>query len=162
MFFWVVVVVVVLVRGVMILDTRAGRRPIGSRIGMNIDSAVSPSAAPGGSTDNDGVRTPSKSRPCPAKGHERRPDKYAGGEMDRETNYNPGSRRGENDRRAIDRNVEVGWIYRNNLDISARIDHVSVGGRSQIAVAICLLPHSLDSVHHVGSLREHRIAQGLC
>ena len=105
---------------------------------MNIASAISPSAAPGGSADDNGVRTPSKSRPCPAKGNERRPDKYAGGEMDRETNHNPGSRRGKNDRRAIDGNVEEGRIHRKNLDISPRIDHVIVGVRPQITVAIRL------------------------
>ena len=102
----------------MILDTRARRWPIGTRIGMNICSAIHPGAAPGSSADDDSVRPPSKARPRPAKGHERRSDKNAGGEVDGEAHHNPGSRRGINHRRTIDGNVEEGRIYGLDLDIS--------------------------------------------
>ena len=126
----------------MILDTRARPWSIGSRIGMNINSAISPGAAPGSSADDNSVRTPGKARPCPAIGHERRPDKYAGSKVDGEAHRNPGSRRSVNHRRTIDGNVEEGRIYRLDLDISPRIDHVVVGIRSQITIAISLLTHS--------------------
>jgi hypothetical protein len=46
------------VRHMMTLDTRAWCRPIGTRIGRNIGGAISPSAAPGGSPDDNSVRTP--------------------------------------------------------------------------------------------------------
>jgi hypothetical protein len=53
----------VAVRRMMILDTRAWRWPISTRIGMNIGGAVHPRAAPGRSADDNGVRAPGKSRP---------------------------------------------------------------------------------------------------
>src|ERR1700734_1701834 len=92
-------------------------------------------------------------RPRPAKGHERRTNKYGGSEVNGETDHDPRPRWSKNHRRAIDRNVEVGGIYRNDLDISPRIDNVIVGVRWQITIAICLLTHSLHSVHYIRPLR---------
>jgi hypothetical protein len=148
-------------RRVMIFYTRTWPWPIGIGIRMNIGGAIGEGAAPGNSADDNGVRTPSKARPRPAKGHERRPDKYAGGEVDGETDPDPRSRWSKNHRRAVHRNVEVGRIYRNDFDISPCIDHVIVRVRPQIAIAISLLTHSLDSVHDIRPLRENRIAQRL-
>ena len=58
-------------RRVMIFYTRTWPCPIGIGIRVNIGGAIGPGAAPGNSADDNGVRTPSKARPRPAKGHER-------------------------------------------------------------------------------------------
>ena len=81
--------------------------------------------------------------------------------MNGEAYHNPGSRRSVNYRRTIDGNVEEGRIYRLDLDVSPGIDHVIVGVRSQITIAISLLTHSLDGVHDIGPLRQNRIPQRL-
>src|ERR1700753_717216 len=89
----------------MILDTRAGPRPISIR--MNLGVTVRPSAPPGSSANDDGMRAPGKSGPRPTKGHECRANKNAGGEMDGETHGNPRARRSVDHRRAVNGNIEV-------------------------------------------------------
>src|ERR1700691_2959696 len=123
-------------RRMMILYTRTWHWPIRTDIRMNIGGAIGPGGAPGSSADDNSVRTPGKARPRPAKGHERRPNKYGGSEVNGETDHDPRPRWSKNHRRAIDRQANEGWIYRNDLDISPRIDHVIVGVRPQITISI--------------------------
>ena len=129
------------------------------RVGVNIDSAVVVGACPGAMVDQDGVATPAESGTEPTVDAEGWSDDDRRAKADSGSDDESGTRCVEDDGGVVDRNVVVRGIDGLDLDVSAVVDYVVVGGGGEIAVIVRGLALTLDGVHDVVSLNEDGVAE---
>src|SRR3954452_22081880 len=115
-----------------------------------------PGADPWSSVDQNAVVTPAETDTSPAPGSKCCSDRDGGAEPNRSSNIETGPRTHEDYARIVDRDCIIPRGRRNDLDAARSvIDHLIVLSVPQIAIVIGLLPHALNGIHHVASLRQN-------
>jgi hypothetical protein len=105
------------------------------------------------------VIAPAEVRVSPSPGTEVCADADAESETDRAANHEAGPRGEIDDARIVSGDDYKRWICGLNFDVARRAgdDDLSVG--TEIAEIFGFLAHALDSVHHLGTLREDGVAE---
>ncbi len=112
----------------VVLSARSCRTDVGMLVGMYVDRPVVIGACPGAMVDEDCVASPAESGAKPTVDTEGWSDDDRRAEADSGGNNEAGTRRVEDNRRIVNRDVVVGRVNGLDLDGSAVVDDVVVGG----------------------------------
>ena len=139
---------------------RPHRARPGMRIRVNIDPSVDPIAFPWMAPDDNGVRWPEESGPCPPTPRsECGGDRDGGSKPDRSPYYEAGPRTSEDNQGVIVRDVEDGRVQGQDFYIAALVNDVYIAVGNQVTKVPRLKPHPLNGVHHIGALSKNCVAE---
>lgn len=120
-----------------------------------------PDAVPRRTVEDDGVRSPHEARIVPSPRCKRGTHNHRGTEVDGGRDRESGPRRCKHNRWIVGGHVDVLIIGGQDFDVAGRVDHRIVRRRAEISVVVRALPQSLDLIHHICTLVQHRPSQFL-